>query len=196
MRAGIRDNFYRSVQIVRNNRKYCYFVLLTLFSCSLIGFMIPGIGKEMQDQIIDSLVSGISDKNLFQIILFIIFTNLKSSLLGIIFGVFFGIFPVFAAAINGYFLGAVLNGAIEKSTPYILWKILPHGIFEIPAICIAYGLGLRIGLSLFRKNRMKNIVISYKEAILVFFFIILPLLLLAGTIEGLLFHIFKELSIA
>ena len=66
-----------------------------------------------------------------------------------------------------------------KEGIFILWRLLPHGIFEIPAILISTSLGIRLGTDF--KNFKKNL----KSAIRVFLLIIVPLLVIAGIIEGL-----------
>ena len=64
------------------------------------------------------------------------------------------------------------------------------GDFELPALFISIGLGLKLGLFLFirqPKERFFNYLIN---SLRVFIFIILPLLLLAAIIEGLLIAFF------
>ena len=67
-----------------------------------------------------------------------------------------------------------------------LLKLLPHGIFELPAIFIALGIGLKLGTFPFQKEPEKSLKRFLGNSIRVFLLIVLPLLLIAGIIEGLL----------
>jgi len=35
----------------------------------------------------------------------------------------------------------------------ILWRLVPHGIFELPAVFISLGLGIKLGTFIFREYR-------------------------------------------
>lgn len=96
-----------------------------------------------------------------------------------IFGILLGILPFLALVVNGYVLGFVANQAIAIDGIFVLWRLLPHGIFEIPAILISTALGIRLGTDL--KNIKKNFISSIR----IFLLIVIPLLVIAGLIEGL-----------
>jgi len=36
-----------------------------------------------------------------------------------------------------------------------LWRLLPHGIFELPAVFISLGMGLKIGMFIFQKKKLE-----------------------------------------
>jgi stage II sporulation protein M len=101
-------------------------------------------------------------------------------------GVFFGIFPLFVAIVNGYLLGFVSRFAVEEGGILILWRLIPHGIFELPAVIISIGLGLKLGVSMIGKNRKKVLKKDLRKSFRFFLFVIFPLLLIAGIIEGIL----------
>jgi len=88
-----------------------------------------------------------------------------------VFGIFLGIFPLIIIIINGYVLGFVANQTAMVFGGGILWRLLPHGIFEIPAIMIAVGLGLKLGISL-----IHNCIIFYNKNISIFLLYILIVL--------------------
>jgi len=115
--------------------------------------------------------------------------NLYVGFLSIIFGVFLGIFPIMTAVFNGIIIGYVMNIAVSSEGFIILWKLLPHGIFELPAIFISMALGLKIFSSVFYGKRvLKN---NFKRSLLVFVLVVTPLLILAALIEGFLIFFFK-----
>jgi len=85
--------------------------------------------------------------------------------------------------LNGYLLGFVAMLSAKSQGIFILWRILPHGIFELPAIFISLGIGLRLGTYAFQKKKVsfKNWIFS---SLRVFILIVLPLLIVAAIIEG------------
>ena len=74
-------------------------------------------------------------------------------------GVIFGVFPILGAIGNGYLLGFVAVNAVKVDGVISLWRIFPHGIFELPAVFISLGLGLRLGSFIFQKKKAE----AFKE---------------------------------
>ena len=68
----------------------------------------------------------------------------------------------------------------------ILLNLLPHGIFELPAIFLAFGLGLKFGTFWMKKKKIKTLLDYFWNSLRVFLLIILPLLIIAAIIEGIL----------
>ena len=159
-------------------------MLIALFAMVVIGYLQPNHFENLQEQTKESILEEIEGKNTFEVTFFIITNNLRSAGLSILLGIIF--LPLLALAFNGYFIGAVLNSAVEEEGFLVLWKLLPHGVFEIPALCISFAFGLRIGLSWFREDKIENLKSTYKEGVTVFIYIIMPLLIIAGIIEGIL----------
>ena len=84
------------------------------------------------------------------------------------------------------------NDKVEKAGFFEMWRLLPHGIFELPAVFISLGLGIRLGTTLFNrnvKNIDKEIFRRLRNSFKVFIFIVLPLLVVAAIIEGVLMKI-------
>ena len=161
-----------------------------LFSASIIfGLLFPSFLKDFQDEIIKAILAQVEGKSFFEVTFFIIQNNLRTSFFGFLLGITF--LPVFAIMINGFFIGTTLRLAVEKYSPLIIWRLLPHGIFELPAIILSFSYGLKIGMAWFHKDKIKNFKNNYREAFAVFIFIILPLIIIAGIIEGFLFAFFK-----
>jgi stage II sporulation protein M len=180
-----------SIKFIRESKKFIYVISLIFFASFLIGLLIrfPLSIQEQLINLIKKIVEQTKGVSTIELIFFIIFNNLKSTFLGILFGVLFGILPILIAVLNGILLGFVSYLSINKEGLFSLWKIFPHGIFEIPAIFISLGLGLRLGISLLKKDKdIKKIFInSFKT----YFFIILFLIIIAGIIEGILISVLK-----
>ena len=129
--------------------------------------------------------------NWWQMMVFILDNNLRSSFFSMLAGVFLGIFPVLAAFSNGYVLGFVAEMAVVSEAGFnlgVLWRLVPHGIFEFPAILLSLALGTKFGTFVFaeRGKRKKEFFRRLEESLRVFLFIILPLLIIAAIIEGIL----------
>jgi stage II sporulation protein M len=107
-----------------------------------------------------------------------------ASLIGLFFGVVFGIIPLYLAVLNGYVVGFVSKIAIQQAGISSLWRLFPHGVFELPAIIISLALGLKLGFFLFSKNPNKEFIKRLILSLKTVFFIILPLLVIAALIEG------------
>jgi stage II sporulation protein M len=70
-------------------------------------------------------------------------------------------------------------------------KLLPHGIFELPAIILALAFGLRTGMFIFSKKPELEFRYRIKNALRVFVFVIVPLLVIAAIIETSLIFLIK-----
>ena len=110
-----------------------------------------------------------------------------ATILVLISGVLVGIIPIFAIGANGFVLGVVYRQAAEAmGYSEAALKVLPHGVFELPALLIAASYGLWIGVMLVRRIRGKestlfrsNIAHAFRQYLAVVF----PLLIVAAGIE-------------
>jgi len=188
----ISRNYLSSWNYLKSSKNYIFFVVILFFLFALVGFFFP-VPEELSKAIIlfiQKLLEKTKDLSGIQLIGFIFWNNLQSCFIGFLFGFFLGITPVLICILNGYVLGFVGNLAVEKRGFYILWTLLPHGIFELPAIFISLGLGLRLGMFLFQKNIVKSLRESFVQGIKTFFLIVIPLLIIAAIIEGSLMTLF------
>ncbi len=182
-----KNSLKNSWKFIKQSQKYIYSIIGIFFFFALIGFFIPvpEILREQIIQMIQELLEQTKGMNTFEMIDFIFFNNTSVSFFAMIAGLIFGIMPIFSSVFNGYLVGFVSNLSVQAGGFFSLWRLLPHGIFELPAVFIALGLGLRLGLEWIvnKKGTHKEILINSVKA---FFFIIVPLLIVAGIIEGIL----------
>jgi stage II sporulation protein M len=190
---SLTKEYKQSWEYVKESKKFIYVIITAFFLFALIGFFIPA-PQIIQERIMDfikELIGQTKDMSQFDLINFIISNNVKSTFFGVIFGAFFGIFPLVGAIVNGYLLGFVSLLSVNDGGILTLWKIFPHGIFELPAVFISLGLGLKMGTFAFKKKKLyffRNCLINSLKA---FLLIIVPLLVLAGIIEGTLMFLVK-----
>lgn len=120
------------------------------------------------------------------------FHNLYVSTLCII----LGLFPILPLGFMGFLVNMIGSSSVlgffasffgMDVTNIIIYGILPHGIFEIPAFVLATALGIKLCFYLtawmFRRERslsFKTLMVNYG---LIYIFVIVPMLLLAGLIE-------------
>jgi uncharacterized membrane protein SpoIIM required for sporulation len=116
--------------------------------------------------LIREIILGLEGKTTIELIILIFFNNLKASFFAMLVGTLFGIFPVITGLINGYVIGFSINLSIEQAGILILWRLIPHGLFEIPAIILSMGIGLYLG-NRFLEKKLKIHSIN-KRALVIF----------------------------
>ncbi|MBW1984577.1 MAG: stage II sporulation protein M, partial [Deltaproteobacteria bacterium] len=90
----------------------------------------------------------------------------------------------FSSFFNGLMVGW-LKTTFEKISGFNLFLLLlPHGIFELSAMFIAWGIGIWRVKLLFVPNFEEAAKVSLKRIHKVYVIVILPLLLIAAVIEG------------
>ena len=152
----------------------------------LIGFAFPVFFREEIFMMLKDLISGLESLTTLELIGFIFLNNLQASFFAMVFGFFFGLFPVMVTIVNGYLLGFVAREAVMVDGIFTMWKILPHGIFELPAVLFSIGIGMKIGASVVGLPRKDKVAYNFREGLRFFAFVIFPLLVVAGIIEGIL----------
>ena len=186
----MKEQFEKAFNYLGESRNYIYAIAL-IFVCGLfIGFAYSDSFKFLDD-FIKQLVSQINGLNLMDTILFIFRNNMTSAFFGLFLGVALGIFPLMNVISNGIILGYVMKGIWIDSGISNFWRILPHGIFELPAVFISLALGLKLGMFVFSKNPGKEFLSRLKNSFIIFVVVVLPLLLVAAIIEGILIFLYK-----
>ena len=183
-----KGNLWReSWNYLKDTRNYIYLAVALFFAGAFVTFAFPG-NFTFFDGFLTELIDKIRDLSLPALIWFIFQNNVSTAFFSMIFGVFLGIFPIFNALTNGAVLGYVYARASSVEGLGVIWMLFPHGIFELPAIFIALGLGIRLGMFAFAgKGRVrKEFKKRFLGSIKVFFTMVLPLLVVAAIIEGFL----------
>ena len=117
----------------------------------------------------------------------IIANNVQVTFVAFAGGIFAGLGTVLALVFNGAFLGAVSALFANHGLGLYLWSfVLPHGVIELTAICIAGGAGLWMGSAFLlpgQSTRRDALVRRGREAVSLIGGTTV-LLLAAGLIEG------------
>ena len=183
---NFREEYKLSFDYLRESKNFIYFSIGLFLVFSLIGFFVP-VPESIKVKILEmiqELLQQTEGLGWGGLISFIFSNNIQSSFFSMVFGVFLGILPILSAMFNGYLLGFVLAMVIKTEGIFSFWRLLPHGIFELPAIFISFGLGIKFGTFIFWKKRVEKFQEYFWNSLRVFLFVILPLLILAAIIEG------------
>src|SRR5215212_112659 len=82
--------------------------------------------------------------------------------------------------------------AVGNDSPlqFLIGYVLPHGIIELPTAILSAAMGLRIGAALMSPPKGftvgQNILWSFAQFAKIWVFVLLPLFLIAGLVEGLI----------
>lgn len=140
-------------RISRENRKSLLLSLGVLVLGAVVGFLAKDLMQEIMKAMLQQM-SGVVDKvkyvnNPFYMFWLILKNNIFATISMISFGFLtLGVFSFFSLFINGALIGFLM--ATYASAGVNPWKMfavgmLPHGIFEFPAILIACATGIRLG---------------------------------------------------
>ncbi|HLD54747.1 MAG TPA: stage II sporulation protein M [Candidatus Nanoarchaeia archaeon] len=189
---NLKKEFNKSLNYIKESKNFIYIVIAIFFFFAFVGFFIPtpdSISEQLL-KFIQELMEKTSGMNQFELIQYIFLNNLQSSFFGLVLGVFFGVFPIITTIVNGYILGFVSIKVVSIEGIFVLWRLIPHGIFELPAVFISLGLGLKFGSFMFQKKKFDALKDYFINSLRVFFFIVFPLLVIAAIIEGSLIALF------
>ena len=179
-------NYKLCWKFLNESRWHIVFVLGFFMLTFLIGFVFPIFFVDEIFSFVSELIASLEGMGAVELIAYIFWNNLKASLFAIILGITLGIFPLVILVVNGYLLGFVSRFAVNERGLLVMWQLLPHGIFELPAIIISIGLGIKIGADMFKGDVKKGLKHNFREGLRFFVFVVLPLLFVAAIIEGLL----------
>jgi len=185
---SLKNEYRKSWDYIKESRNFIYSLVGVFLIFVLIGFFVP-VPDFVTEQImkfIQEILEKTHGMSMVELINFIFWNNLQSSFFGVIFGVLFGIFPLLASIANGYLVGFVGAMAVEAEGLSTLLRLLPHGIFELPAIFISFGLGLKLGTFVFQDKKVESFKDYLLNSLRVFLFVVIPLLIIAAIIEGML----------
>ncbi len=175
-----------SLSYIAASKRFIFASFALFLVSALIAFAFPE-NFTFFDKLLKDIVGQIEGKGLFGLIWFIFQNNVSSAFFALILGMLFGIFPIFNAMTNGAVLGYVFSlVSVEQSGFKSILYLLPHGIFELPAVFITLGLGIRLGFFAFapKGKKTSELKIRLVKSLRVFASVVLPLLVIAAIIEG------------
>lgn len=164
-----------------------------LFSAGLIAGLSGPEHFDFLQKAVDQLSARFRDLGPLAFILRIFLNNLVATYLVSCLIVLFGVVPAFSAAVNGLLVGWVLAMTPDLGIVDAFAGLAPHGVFELPAVAIAWGIGIWRGIGYRISKRYPGGRLQrWRAANRVFFMVVVPLLLAAAIVEGRL-HIARAL---
>ncbi len=167
-------------------KTFIYAAVVIFVISTAIGLAEPETFKPALSVFKKEIVGRFEDKNVFVTILLIFAQNFLATFISAFLGVLLGFIPALSAISNGILLGVVISGTAGSDHPARMLLLVPHGIFELPAVMIAWGLGIWHGAWLFRKDKSETLKSRRLKVRLAFFRYCVPLLIIAAVIEGLM----------
>jgi len=169
-------------------KKKKYFLVFTIFIFSLAAALsvfnppeLRGILLEMVNAI-RMLSQDLQNRSLLYVIAKIFAHNAIASFIALLSGALLSLIPLSMVIANGYVVGSVVIPRLSK-----IGLLIPHGVFELPAFVLVCSYGIWLGLWPFKRGRIENLKLRLKQCIIIYVWIVVPLLIIAATIEGTLF---------
>ena len=176
--------------MVNTSYKRWIFVAIFLFGIGItLGLVAPVSVANLVAEDIAALkeLSGILVPFSALTVIFIFIKNALALLLSFALSPIFCLLPILTLTVNGWLLAFVsVTVSQEESLGLVLAGLLPHGIFELPALIMgeaaALGFGTVVMLALFKKGRRSLLLPGLKRN-LRYLMVALALLLPAAIIE-------------
>ena len=180
------EEYKQSWKYIKESKKFIYLVIGIFSFFLLVGYFIPAPEEVYQVimNFLEETLEKVQGMSQIEIIGFLISNNVQSTFFGILYGVIFGIFPLISTIANGYLLGFVLSISLESEGLLTLLKLLSYGIFELSAVFISLGLGIKMGTFIFKKKKFESLARFLINSLRVCLLVVIPLLVIAGIIEG------------
>ena len=190
--------FFPVREVLSSNRSWIIISTSVFFICLILfSYAAPAALPEAAEQPIENQFDQLL--GLFDFILdappaisalMVFMNNFLSMAQMLLLGFIAGISPLITLGLNGALVGILFSISSEQGVtlmPLVIYGILPHGIFELPAFFICGALGLKFGYHCIAsplpgKNRLQSYRFIWKETIAILPLIVL-LLFAAAFIE-------------
>ena len=166
------------LEVISSIRQYIFIGIGLFLVGSLLGFVFADRLLSLMDALA-GVAEALEGQPAIGMAAIIFLNNAFAAAMAILLGPAFGVLPAYSAVMNGSLVGVVV-----AQDPASAWMILPHGVFELPAVFLAWGLGMWCGAAAFQKPRLPLIKERVKTSLRIYLLVILPLLVVAAIIEG------------
>ncbi len=170
---------------------YLRISLIVFGSGIVIGLMIVARFPALTDyfkETITTFVNVFAGMSRLKLAVAIFLNNGFKTLLAILLGGLLGIVPLIFLLTNGIALGVAWSVSSYVRGPWVsLLSLLPHGVFELPAVFLGTSIGLKIGSEALRRLTGKSaakIGAELIQGLRYFLTVILPLLFAAALVEA------------
>ncbi len=117
---------------------------------------------------LEELIDFLASLPQFALFVIIFINNAITLLLSFLLSPILCLLPILVLIVNGWLIAFVTAVVMqEKSLGFVLAGLLPHGIFELPALILGQAAALSFGtvviLALFKKERRERLLPSLKQ---------------------------------
>jgi len=173
-------------ELIRTLKPQLIFVAILLMTGIILGFTNVFDLNEFIDSLIESIMHQFKDYRGLELFARILLNNSRATAIALLSGIIFSILPTLASLVNGMLIGFILQSTkymAGRSVYEMILALLPHGVFEIPALILSFAFGIKMGGWLFSSKKIEFFKHNFKEALNCYVRIILPLLIIAACIE-------------
>ena len=128
---NIKKDFKEATKYISESKNYIYSVIMIFVASTIVGFFLSDQLKFI-DKILEQIIDKTVGLNTTELIFFILQNNFQSALFGLVLGIALGILPIINALTNGVLLGYVLERTYPILGASVLFRLIPHGVFELP----------------------------------------------------------------
>ena len=139
---GLLKAFYTDALKAIAEARNSIFIAMALYCCAIIAGWAYADNLAFLEEQVKKLAAQFAGKNAIAFIFKIFLHNLIATYVAMCVVILFGVVPTIIAVFNGLILGWIIATAQERAEINIWMMIIPHGIFEWPAMIIAWGIGL------------------------------------------------------
>lgn len=186
---------FRLPAVVRQNRRFVFVAIGAFILFGLYGYLFTWYAPDSVTAFLpqeflganNSPGAGSADWDGAVMSSTIMINNIMVSLRAFGMGLLFGLGAIFILAYNAMILGALAAYVTAAGNGLVFWSlILPHGIWELYAICLSGAAGMLIGFALLRPGQLSRrnaVVLAGRQAVPLMVLVII-LLAMAGIVEG------------
>lgn len=184
---------YKQAAATLCRSRYGILGALLIYTASCIGGWWFSDALGFFQQAASGLVGKFETKAGINFVLSLFLHNLVATYITMCLVTLWGLVPLITAVANGLLLGWIVTVVTGQSIIHTAMMLVPHGLFEWPAMLIAWGVGFWRGAGYRFDTAPGTYLDRWLAANRVYCLIVLPLLLVAAIIEGRV-HLFNALS--
>ena len=174
---------YAALSLLHQAR-HCVLIAFFIYCISCLAGWMNADALDFFQEAASGLADTFEGKHGVNFVLSLFLHNLVATYIAMCLVTLWGLFPMVNAIANGLILGWIVVTATGPSLVDAAGILVPHGMFEWPAMMIAWGVGLWRGAGYRFSANPGSYVQRWKKSNQLFFMIVLPLLLLAAIVEG------------
>lgn len=171
--------------------KVCLMLSAALFLGSMVaGWLVGLLSPEFTEGFVEGLGEGfgwLRGQPRYVLTMVILINNAGKCLGAVLLGPLFGLAPLGLSVVNGFVLGLVafVVGS-ERGVTFLAASLLPHGVFEVPALLVSVAAGLWEGWLMVKKlsGEPVSLLGALRDGLRLYFRVALPLLVVAAFVEG------------